>query len=219
MASRILTFHCDVAIKDLLCRAIREYAHAAYPEGGSDCAQVARYTLLEAASAVDAAITADHAEAVISRRLRTTLRAAIDFHFDRQDAASGTGSVHQRAMFAGLLAGEPLSRAALDIAMAADGGSAGSQGLLDPFLQRRDDLLGLVLAGDIELGLLLVLAPPFLVAANRVFVRTVLLFRAVPVLVSENDRAPGAPGENFLVQFLDGFDAVLFVGHCQFIGG
>jgi hypothetical protein len=126
MIPRILTLHCDVAIKDLLCRAIREYAHAAYPEGGSECAQVARYTLLEAASAVDAAITADHGEAVISRRLRTTLKAAIDYHFDRQDAASGTGSVHQRAVFAGMLAGEPQPRAALDAAMAADGGSAGS---------------------------------------------------------------------------------------------
>jgi hypothetical protein len=121
MASRILTLRCDVAIKDLLCRAIREYAHAAYPEGGSDCAQVARYTLLEAASAIDTVITTDHGEATISRRLRTTLQAAIDYHFDRLDAASGSGSVHQRAVFAGLLAGEPLSRTALDAAMAADG--------------------------------------------------------------------------------------------------
>jgi hypothetical protein len=126
MASRILTLRCDVAISDLLCRAIREYAHAAYPEGGSDCAQVVRYTLLEAASAIDTAITTDHGEAVISRRLRTTLKAAIDYHFERQDAASGTGSVHQRAVFTGLLAGEPLSRAALDAAMAADGGSSDS---------------------------------------------------------------------------------------------
>jgi hypothetical protein len=121
MASRILTLRCDVAIKELLCRTIREYAHAAYPEGGSDCAQVARYTLLEAASAIDAAITPDHGEAAISRRLRTTLKAAIDYHFDRQDTASGSGSVHQRAVFAGLLAGEPLFRAALDVAIADDG--------------------------------------------------------------------------------------------------
>jgi hypothetical protein len=126
MASRILTLRCDVAIKELLCRTIREYAHAAYPEGGSDCAQVARYTLLEAASAIDAAITPDHGEAAISRRLRTTLQAAIDYYFDRQDAASETGSVHQRAVFAGLLAGEPLSRAVLNAAMAADGGSSDS---------------------------------------------------------------------------------------------
>jgi len=120
MASRILILRCDVAIKDLLCRAIRDYAHAAYPEGGSDCAQVARYTLLEAASAIDAAITSDHAKAAISRRLRTTLKAAIDYHFDRLDATSGNGSAHQRAVFAGFLAGEPLFRAALDAAIAAD---------------------------------------------------------------------------------------------------
>ena len=126
MASRLLTLRCDVAIRDLLCRAIREYAHAAYPESGSECAQVARYTLLEAASAIDAAIAADHGEAVISRRLRTSLQAALDYHFDRQDAASGIGSVRQRALFAGLLAGEPLFRAAVDAAATADRGSAGS---------------------------------------------------------------------------------------------
>jgi len=124
MASRLLTLHCDVAIRALLCRAIRDYAHAAYPEGGSDCAQVARYTLLEAAAVIDRSITTDHGEAAISRRLRTTLKAAIDYHFERLDAASATGSVHQRAVFAGLLTGEPLSRAALDAARAADGGSS-----------------------------------------------------------------------------------------------
>jgi hypothetical protein len=126
MVPRALTLHCDIEVKDLLCRAIREYAHAAYPEGGSECAQVARYTLLEAAAAIDAAITTDHDEAVISRRLRTTVQAAIDYHFDRQDAGSGTGSAHQRALFAGLLAGEPLSRAVLAAAEAADGGGTGS---------------------------------------------------------------------------------------------
>jgi hypothetical protein len=123
MASRVLTLRCDVVIKDLLCRAIREYAHAAYPEGGSDCAQVARYTLLEAASAIDTAISADHAEAAVSRRLRTNLQAAIDYYFDRLDAASGTASVHQRAVLAGLLKGESLSRAELEAAVAADGGN------------------------------------------------------------------------------------------------
>jgi hypothetical protein len=126
MVPRTLTLHCDIAVKDLLCRALREYAHAAYPEGGSECAQVARYTLLEAAAAIDAAITADHDEAVISRRLRTTVQAAINYHFDRRDAGSGTGSAHQRALFAGLLAGEPLSRAVLAAAEAADVGGTGS---------------------------------------------------------------------------------------------
>jgi len=121
MVPRYLTLHCDATIKNLLSGAIRDYAHAAYPEGGSECAQVARYALLQAADAIDAANTAHDTEAVISRRLRTTLQAAIDYHFDRQDAASGGASIRQRALFAGLLAGHPLTRAALDEAAAADG--------------------------------------------------------------------------------------------------
>jgi hypothetical protein len=121
MVSRFLTLHCDVTIKNLLCGAIRDYAHAAYPEGGSECAQVARYALLQAADAIDPANTAHDAGAVISRRLRTMLRAAIDYHFDRQDAASGGASIRQRALFDELLAGHPLTRAALEEAAAADG--------------------------------------------------------------------------------------------------
>ena len=123
MAARTLPLHCDPAIKELLCNAIRTYAHAAYPEGGSECAQVARYALLQAAEGIEASITAEHAEAVISRRLRTTLKAAIDYHFDRQDAATGGASLRQRALFTGLLAGEPLTRAALDAAVAYDSGA------------------------------------------------------------------------------------------------
>jgi hypothetical protein len=51
---------CDVTVRDVLCTAIREYAHAAYPEGGSECAQVARYTLLELAAEIVAGITVDN---------------------------------------------------------------------------------------------------------------------------------------------------------------
>ena len=60
MASRKkIKLCCDVTVRDVLCTAIREYAHAAYPEGGSECAQVARYTLLELAADIDAGITDD----------------------------------------------------------------------------------------------------------------------------------------------------------------
>jgi len=123
MASRTLTLQCDLAVKNLLCGAIRDYARAAYPEGGSECAQVARYTLLQAADTIDAAISAGHAEAVISRRLRTMLQAAVDYHFNRQDAASGGVSLRQRTLFTGLLAGQSLTRAELDKAVASDGGT------------------------------------------------------------------------------------------------
>jgi hypothetical protein len=124
MASRTLTLRCDPAVKHLLCGAIREYAHAAYPAGGSECAQVARYTLLQAADAIDAAISAGHVEAVVSRRLRVMLQAAIDYHFDRQDSASGGTSIRQRELLKGLFAGQPVMRAALDAAAAFDATAA-----------------------------------------------------------------------------------------------
>jgi hypothetical protein len=54
MATRKIVLCCDIPVRDILCAAIREYAHAAYPEGGSDCAQLAPYTLLELAAAVAA---------------------------------------------------------------------------------------------------------------------------------------------------------------------
>jgi hypothetical protein len=123
MASRTLTLRCDLAVKNLLCGAIRDYAHAAYPEGGSECAQVARYALLQAADAIDAAVSSGHPEAVVSRRLRAMLQAAVDYHFNREDAASGSASIRQRALLTGLLEGRPLTCAELGEAAASDGGT------------------------------------------------------------------------------------------------
>jgi len=94
-----------MAVKEILCRAIREYAHAAYPEGGSDCAQVARYTLLELAQQIDTGITSGHPSVAISRRPRAMVKAAIAYFFDRQDAEAGTASVRQRDLMNGMLRG------------------------------------------------------------------------------------------------------------------
>ena len=45
MANAKITLQCDIPVRNILCAAIRDYACAACPEGGSECAQVARYTL------------------------------------------------------------------------------------------------------------------------------------------------------------------------------
>jgi uncharacterized protein YqkB len=87
MAARTLVLHCDNSIREILSRAIREFARAAYPEGGSECAQVARYTLLNVASGIDAAIESNAGEVLLSRRIRPNLKAALDYHFDLNDAA------------------------------------------------------------------------------------------------------------------------------------
>jgi hypothetical protein len=120
MAARKITLHCDVPVRDILCAAIRDYAHAAYPEGGSDCAQVARYTLLELAGLVEAAISDTCHSVEISKRPRAMLKAAIDYHFDRQDAALGSTSIHQRALVQGLLQAQPATAPDLEAAVAAD---------------------------------------------------------------------------------------------------
>ncbi len=50
MKTRTVEFACDRTAAITLAGAVRAYADAAYPPGGSECAQVARETLHDAAS-------------------------------------------------------------------------------------------------------------------------------------------------------------------------
>jgi hypothetical protein len=114
---------CDVIVRDILCTAIREYAHAAYPEGGSECAQVARYTLLELATDIEAGISDENATVEVSKRPKAMVKAALEYYFNRVDEAQGLTTSHQRALFDGLLRGQPVMQSDLDAARAADGHS------------------------------------------------------------------------------------------------
>jgi len=120
MPPATITLHCDVAVKDMLCRAIREYALAAYPIGGSDCAQVARYTLLELAQQIDAGISSGQHCVEISRRPRAMIKAAIEYFFDRQDAEAGTCSMRQRDLMNAMLRGGVVTLEEMAAATAAD---------------------------------------------------------------------------------------------------
>jgi len=117
---RKIKLSCDVTIKGILCSAIREYTHAAYPESGSECAQVARYTLLELAAEIDAGITADNETIEVSKRPKAMVKAALEYYFNCADEKLGLTSLHQRALFDGLLQEQPVSRADLDTALVAD---------------------------------------------------------------------------------------------------
>jgi len=120
MSPATISLQCDVVVKDILCRAIREYAHAAYPAGGSDCAQVARYTLLELAQQIDTGISPEQHRVDISRRPRAMIKAAIEYFFDRQDAENGTSSVRQRDLMNSMLRGGVVTREEMAAAVAAD---------------------------------------------------------------------------------------------------
>ena len=119
---------CDVIVRDILCTAIREYAHAAYPEGGSECAQVARYTLLELATDIEAGISNENATVEVSKRPKAMVKAALEYYFNRADEAQGQAqdqaSSHQRALFDSLLQGQAVMQADLETARVADGHSS-----------------------------------------------------------------------------------------------
>ena len=78
MARKKLLINCSEDAKQQLCAAIRMYAEAAYPPGGSECAQVARETLMDAANSIEQQY-AEHAQAEISGRLRSQLKLATEF--------------------------------------------------------------------------------------------------------------------------------------------
>ncbi len=120
MASRKIILRCDIPVRDILCIAIREYAHAAYPEGGSECAQVARYTLLQLAAEINDGISAEKVSVEISKRPRPMVKAALELYFNRQDEACATTSMHQCELFVSLLSGEAVTRVELEAAVAAD---------------------------------------------------------------------------------------------------
>ena len=117
---RKISLNCDVTVKDILCAAIREYAQAAYPEGGSECAQVARYTLLELAADIDAGITASNETVEVSKRPRAMVKAALEYYFNRADEVQGSASRQQRALFDNLLQEQQVTRSDLEAAVAAD---------------------------------------------------------------------------------------------------
>jgi hypothetical protein len=64
----------------LLAQALFAYAQAAYPPGGSECAQVSREALQESASEI-AANAATESGAQLRRRQRTQMKAAVKWYF------------------------------------------------------------------------------------------------------------------------------------------
>jgi len=71
-----------------IAEAIAVYAHAAYPVGGSDCAQVSRDALLDSAKAFSS-LEADGIVQV-RKRQRRPLKAAVDWYFSLEGPGEHT---------------------------------------------------------------------------------------------------------------------------------
>lgn len=86
----------------VLADAIRTFAHAAYPPGGSDCAQVARETLFTTAANIE---TSD-GPAQASRRHRVLLRQAVQWYGENIEEQSEQQRTALTAALLQLLEGE-----------------------------------------------------------------------------------------------------------------
>lgn len=89
MKSKTVEIECAQSEADRLASAVRTYARQAYPSGGSECSQVAREALLDAASLIAA-----HRGGPLGlrRRQMAQLRAAVTWYFteiDPSHAADG----------------------------------------------------------------------------------------------------------------------------------
>ena len=78
MKQKTLELDCSQPLARQLARAVRAYAEAAFPPGGSECTQVSRQTLVESAVAI-----AEHGGGSLRIRKRQVvqLRAAVRWYF------------------------------------------------------------------------------------------------------------------------------------------
>lgn len=94
-ASKNLEIRCNEQQAQLLATAISAYAEAAYPDGGSECAQVSRETLFTSAKRI-AQEAGSTQGAQISRRQRGMLKAAVDWYFS--DDGPGNSQLHDELL-------------------------------------------------------------------------------------------------------------------------
>lgn len=83
-ASKTFTLHCSPAKAALLAEALTVYAHAAYPPGGSECAQVSHQALLDSARALSQSM----GEAELRKRQRSIIKTAIAWYFSEEGPGS-----------------------------------------------------------------------------------------------------------------------------------
>ena len=91
MKQKRVTVSCEPEAARRLAEAVRAYAHAAFPPGGSECAQVSREALLDTASHCD---THPGGELALRKRQMPQIRAAVRWYFS--DEGPGAGNDGER---------------------------------------------------------------------------------------------------------------------------
>ncbi len=86
MKQKHVTVSCESEAARHLAEAVRAYAHAAFPPGGSECAQVSREALLDTASHCD---MHPGGELALRKRQMPQIRAAVRWYFGDEGPGAG----------------------------------------------------------------------------------------------------------------------------------
>jgi hypothetical protein len=113
VAGRQLRLACGPRSCALLCEAIEGYAAAAFPPGGSECAQASRESLLTLAAGWRAQQAAAGAITLRSRQ-RPLLRAAVTTYFEQLSGLPPDAAGPRRDRLLALLQGEAIDDAGWD---------------------------------------------------------------------------------------------------------
>lgn len=103
-----LVLHCPLSVVETLCDAIQLYASAAYPPGGSECAQSAREAMLNAALKLEQQFDPKTDTTRMSRRISTHVKSAIEYYFD-QVARHDDGQQTRKALALSVLKGQTVT--------------------------------------------------------------------------------------------------------------
>jgi len=101
--AKMLTFSGPRPLQTALCQALRDYAEAAYPPGGSECGQVARAALMDAAVALETGFAESGSQAEVSRRLRAHIKAAVTYYCEQHEGALSCACLER------FITGEPVT--------------------------------------------------------------------------------------------------------------
>jgi hypothetical protein len=82
---KTLTLHIDTDQLAELVAVLQRYALAAWPPGGSECAQASREALTTAAETMKEGFAEHPGEAHFNRRQRATFRAALEYHLEQAE--------------------------------------------------------------------------------------------------------------------------------------
>ncbi len=106
---KFITLQCSRSLLDVLLIALTQYAHAAYPPGGSECAQASHESLLNQVNSIKQSWQSDQGQAKMNKRIRVMAKSALKYYCEGL-AESGNGHAEAReALLLAMIKGNRVS--------------------------------------------------------------------------------------------------------------